>query len=412
MLHGMVLALVSALAYSTLPILTKLAYQSGLDRGDMLIARFASSSLVLLAFLWIKDPKLLRVPPATLLKAALIGGGVFALQTTLFFSALELIPASTATLILYFYPLSVTAFSVLFLKMKLDRTLALSLVLVLAGCCSVIADTAGRELVFQGVLAAVGSLALYTVYLLLVQSVLRRAHPLSVTFYMLVSVTAVFCATGRPESLIDLTAYQFSLSLALGLVPTVLAISLLFLAIEKIGAARSAVVSTFEPAATILAAWLILGENVTAMQVAGLVLIVGGILLPNVKTIRDRNRCAHSDALVRCLKQTSGEGASTEEERVHEEGAANHGRDPQPQRPQPTLASGRKGPGPAPGQEKAGPPCLEPLGRPAGARPDGDRAAGALRHRHHRAPDPATARVTQSRAPGTGSRLLVRIRAR
>jgi len=74
--------------------------------------------------------------------------------------------------------------------------------------------------------------------------------------------------------------------MVLGLVPTALAISLLYLAIERIGSAWVSIFSTFEPVATLAAAHLLLGEEVALLQLGGAALIIAGIVLPNARLLR------------------------------------------------------------------------------------------------------------------------------
>jgi len=49
--------------------------------------------------------------------------------------------------------------------------------------------------------------------------------------------------------------------------------------IERIGAERAAIISTLGPPAAAVIAWLILGEVMTPVQMAGLLVVVGGVLL-------------------------------------------------------------------------------------------------------------------------------------
>jgi drug/metabolite transporter (DMT)-like permease len=52
-----------------------------------------------------------------------------------------------------------------------------------------------------------------------------------------------------------------------------------FRGIKEIGASRAAIISTFEPAATAILAFLGLGEVLTIWQIAGGVIVLSGVLV-------------------------------------------------------------------------------------------------------------------------------------
>ena len=67
--------------------------------------------------------------------------------------------------------------------------------------------------------------------------------------------------------------------MAIALVSTVLAISLFFAGLARVGPTRAATLSTVEPVVTIALAALVLGERIAAVQLAGGALILGAVLL-------------------------------------------------------------------------------------------------------------------------------------
>lgn len=70
----------------------------------------------------------------------------------------------------------------------------------------------------------------------------------------------------------------------LGIFPSVIALLLYSSAIGDVGPTRSAVFLNLLPVFTMLGAWLLLGETVTWVQVAGSLVVIGGVLL----TLRGR----------------------------------------------------------------------------------------------------------------------------
>jgi drug/metabolite transporter (DMT)-like permease len=62
-------------------------------------------------------------------------------------------------------------------------------------------------------------------------------------------------------------------------VPTMVAISLFLAGLPRIGAARSSLLSTWEPVVTVLLAVLILGDRFSAVQAVGGVLIIAAVVV-------------------------------------------------------------------------------------------------------------------------------------
>lgn len=291
MLRGLCYSVISAICFGMIAVLAKLGYGLGLDAATMLQQRFGFGALLLLAWLAVRRRALLKPSPRLLAKAALLGG-IYLVQSSLFFLALESLPASTTALVFYFYPVAVTLLAVPFLGQRLDRCTLASLALVMAGCGLVFHDAFARNLPGAGLVFALAAMAVFSGYLLLVQVLLRGEEPLRATFYVILFTALGFTLWNGPANLLEAAPDRLGLGLILGLVPTALAISLLYAAIEKIGSAWVSIFSTFEPVATLAAAHLLLAEDVALVQLGGAALIIAGIVLPNARLLRIRRAAA------------------------------------------------------------------------------------------------------------------------
>lgn len=285
MFRGLVFSLLSAVGFACLAILVKLGYRAGLTDMALLQYRFLFGAALLFLFLSLKDPTLLRIRPAALGKAAFLGLVLHGLQSAFFFKALKYIPASTTSLILYIYPVTVTILSAAFLGLKVGRTLILSLLILSVGSCLVFYDAFLREMNLLGILLAFGTTLTFSLYLILVQVFLKGEKPLSVAFYVILFTGLAFLFFNNPLQILWMDGTQFLIAVLLGLVPTAVAVVLQYRAIETIGSAYTAVFSTLEPVATVALAAVALGESVEALQWAGMVLIVAGIAAPNLETV-------------------------------------------------------------------------------------------------------------------------------
>jgi drug/metabolite transporter (DMT)-like permease len=127
---------------------------------------------------------------------------------------------------------------------------------------------------------------IFSVYLIILEVILRGENPRTISFYCVLAAAVTYTIMSPPTDFAALDAGGKLLTLALGLVPTALAVTLLYRAVELIGSARASICSTLEPITTVLASAALLGEDIVLIQVAGMALIIGGIVLPNLHVVR------------------------------------------------------------------------------------------------------------------------------
>jgi len=285
-LAGMICAALSAVCFGMLAVLGKLAFAKGFAAAEILQYRFGIGALMLLVWFAATNRAVLRARPKTILKAVFLGVVLYPVQSLSFMTSLKYIPAATTSLILYFYPVAVTLLSALIFKTRLDRVVALSLALLVAGCGLVFFDAFLRDISRTGLLLATGSMLIFSVYLICLEWLMKGENPQTISFYCVLSAALVYTIMSPPVRFMELDLGAKWLTLALGLVPTALAVTLLYRAVDLIGSASASICSTLEPITTVLASALLLGEDVVAIQVAGMALILMGIVLPNAQALR------------------------------------------------------------------------------------------------------------------------------
>lgn len=283
---GFLYAALSAACFGMLAVLGKLALARGFQATEILQYRFGFASLMLLGWFAATDLSVLRARPKTLLKAAFLGVGLYPVQSFCFMSSLKFIPAATTSLILYFYPVAVTLLSALLFKTRLDRLVALSLGLLVAGCGLVFFDAFLRSTSQTGLALAVASMLIFSCYLLCLEHLLKGENPRTISLYVVIATALVYTIMAPPTGFMELDQAGKALSVLLGLVPTALAVTLLYRSVELVGSAKASICSTIEPITTVLASALVLGEAIVPVQVTGMVLILLGITLPNLRLLR------------------------------------------------------------------------------------------------------------------------------
>jgi len=276
-LTGFLQVLAAAAAFGSMAIFAKLAYRSGLSANQLLFWRFLLATLALAPWVWRKR---LPWPPAkNLLGLALMGAVGYVGMSLCYFNALNYAAAGTVALLLYLYPPLVLLLSRLFLHEALTPRRLVTLLLSLAGLTATVGfEFSGQPL---GYLLGIGSAFIYASYIVAGSRISGGVHPL-------VSALVVCAAAALVNG--GLSLYQgfavpqnlagWAATLLLALVSTVAAIALFLAGLQKIGAARTSLVSTLEPVVTLALAALVLGEGLSLAQLLG-----GGLILSAVALI-------------------------------------------------------------------------------------------------------------------------------
>ena len=271
--------LLSAAAFGTLAIIAKLGYQAGLQPAQLLSLRFlfAGAGMLLVALAARQNP--FRLPRRKVFSLLAMGGLGYFGQSTTFFFALQRLPASLVELVLYTYPAMVVIAGRLLFRQRIPRVQ----VLALAG------SFAGVVLLVGGVhlgggpalLLAIASPVIFTVYILVGARVMAGVPGIAAGFLSILGTaltwTGVAAATGnlRPPA----GAAQWAAVLAIALLPTMFAISAFLAAMPRIGASRTALLSTVEPVVTVTLAFALLGDRFGPLQAVGSALVLGSVVL-------------------------------------------------------------------------------------------------------------------------------------
>jgi drug/metabolite transporter (DMT)-like permease len=283
-LSGVALAATSAIAFGTLAIVGKYAYDEGADPVALLACRFVLSA-VLLAGYHVATGRSLVLPGKAMRRLLLMGALGYALESALFFLALERSPAGTVALIFYSYPMWVALMSLASGLERFQPRLALALLL----------GTLGVSLIFSlsledpvGPLLALGAAIAVAIYITLAQVVMKGIDARSSALWTAAgaAITTTLAAVVTRSDL-PVTAVPHAFGLAAS---TSIAFVLLYTAIGRIGSARASVAAMLEPVTTVILAALLLSEEITLRSAIGAALIVSA--LPVLASMRGREEVA------------------------------------------------------------------------------------------------------------------------
>jgi drug/metabolite transporter (DMT)-like permease len=272
---GVGLVVISAAGFGTLGILGRYAYADGFDVLTILFLRFSLSAVIMAVVLAGRRE---RLPQGrTLLWLAGMGAIGYVGQAFAYFTALKYASAGLVALLLYLYPAFVAILSAIRLRETITRPKVIALGLALVGTALTVGPAGGQLL---GIIFAVSAAAIYSVYILIGAHVMKQVSAIQ-------SSTVIFAAAGAMSGLLMLgngphlpaSATGWAALGAIVVWATVVPVAAFLAGIERIGPTNAAMLSTFEPAITVLLAAGLLGETLKPIMLVGGGLILVAVLL-------------------------------------------------------------------------------------------------------------------------------------
>jgi drug/metabolite transporter (DMT)-like permease len=190
-------------------------------------------------------------------------------------------------LILFLTPTFVLLITALVLKRRIGGPQWLALGLSYCGIVLVfVHDLNGGGNIAAGSLLVLGSAVAYAIYLLGTGEMVRRIGSLRLVAYAM-CVSSVACIAQffilRPASLLIQPLQVYGLSLVNGIFCTIFPVFMTMVAVQRIGAATASQAGMIGPVSTLFLGWALLGEPITAVQLAGTALVLAGIYMLSLK---------------------------------------------------------------------------------------------------------------------------------
>jgi drug/metabolite transporter (DMT)-like permease len=275
---GVLLVFISAFGFGLMPIFALYAYRSGINVPTLLFLRFGIAAICLFAYISARRTRWV-IPRGEMVSLFFLGGVLYTLQSTFYFSAVRYIPASLAALILYLYPVIVALLAVLLENETLSWKSMSPALLSLIGIVIVLGVPVERPDWF-GVLLAFGAALVYSVYIIIGRRVVARIPALVTTAFISVFAAVSFLVYGGiTQSLnFDFPVETWVLVLGIVLFSTILAMATFFAGMDIIGSTRASILSTIEPVITIGFSVLLLDEKISWGQGAGALLVLTGTI--------------------------------------------------------------------------------------------------------------------------------------
>src|SRR6185369_508310 len=283
---GALVVFISSIAFSTKAILVKLAYRQGIDSVSLLALRFGFSAPFFAYgafgthFRGDRPRALTRREVGTLIALGVLGYYLASLSD---FIGLRYISAGLERLILFVYPTMVVVLEAVLFKIRLSRRQTLALFITYAGIFFAFHGELGSfgSDVPRGAAWVCASALTYAVYLIGAGQMVPKLGSQRFTALALLAAPAAVllhaCLSGA--KLLGLPPVAYVIGLVMALLATVLPAFLLARGIALLGSGPAAIVSTVGPVSTIVLAYLVLQEAISATEFVGTALVVSGATL-------------------------------------------------------------------------------------------------------------------------------------
>jgi len=285
-LVGAVLCAIAAVAFSGKAVIIKLAYRHGVDALTLLALRMLFSAPLFLALAWWSARRGDAQPLSAADRRAIVVLGLvgYYLSSYFDFLGLQYITAALERLVLFLYPTFVLLLSALLFRRRITPVDVFAVAVSYVGIAVVFANDLSTHPgnVVRGSLWVGLSALLYATYLLGSGRLVGRVGSMRFACYAgvvsCVGVVAHFVLTRDWHLIASQPAPVYWLAILMAAVSTVMPIVLTSEGIRRIGASHASIVGAVGPVATIFLGFAFLGEAITAVQIAGAVLVLAGVL--------------------------------------------------------------------------------------------------------------------------------------
>jgi drug/metabolite transporter (DMT)-like permease len=291
----------SAAGFAAMPIFGRQAFAAGVELVPMLALRFLLAAAMLWALIALRRRSLGSLRGVGL--GALLGLCGYSVQAGLYFGAIERIDVSLASLILYTYPAMVTVGAFALGRERATRRKLVALALASGGSALVVGGGTGA-IDWLGAAMAFGCAIFYTGFILASDRVAATTSPLAFSASVSTGAALGFTTVALLGGGIQTSAEGAMWVVLIASVSTVLAIVLFMAGLARVGPSTASIGSTVEPVFTVALAWVVLGELLGPLQLAGGALVIAAVVLLQLRS-RSRSAAGESPATRSSERQSS-----------------------------------------------------------------------------------------------------------
>ncbi len=276
-----------AMLFAGKGIFAKTLYAEGVPFELLVCIRAAMSLPLFWAFALARDgaASIRGTRPRAYIVAAVAGFLCYYVGALCDFYALTLINASVERVLLFSYPAIVVVATSLVARRRPARSVLAALLVTYLGIFLVMGGFDVHVLIgnYVGALYVLVTALTYAFYFMIGERYTREIGASRFTLFAMTASTLALLVhvtvRGTPIALGRISAHGWLLLALIGIVCMFVPALMQAEGMRRVGAQRGSILSTAGPPTTLLLAWFLLGERMSAWQLAGVALIVGGILV-------------------------------------------------------------------------------------------------------------------------------------
>lgn len=286
-LLGPALIILAAVFWGSMGLFVRPLSARGFSSLQITSARLTLGALVFCGILLLRDPQGFRIRRKDVPLFLGLGLASVLFFTVCYFTAITMMPLSTAAILLYTSPIWIMLMSVLFFREKLSARKLLALALAFGGCV-LVSGFSGGGLTPAGLLLGLGAGFGYGLYSIFGTVALRRYSPLTVTTWAFVISAVGSWFISRPaDMLAKIAAAPSPAGLLLFFLLTAMVTAVVpYLSytqgLQTVEASRAGIIATIEPLVATLVGVFVFSEPMTLMNCLGIAMILSAVVLLNL----------------------------------------------------------------------------------------------------------------------------------
>ncbi|WP_143702783.1 DMT family transporter [Methanocorpusculum labreanum] len=283
------LIILAAVCWGTIGIFTRELQAAGFTSVQITAARCAVTALCLVMGLLFTDRDKLKIVPKDIWM--FIGTGLLSIVffNICYFTSIQYLTLSMASVLLYTAPFFVMLMSLFLFHEKMTIQKGIALILAFSGCvltAGIVGDQI-NSITEIGILIGLGSGFGYALYTIFGRVALKKYHPITITTYtFLIAAIGIlpFCDVGNMVQLSLGNTGILPYILILSIVCTVLPYFLYTKGLKHVEGGKASVMAFVEPMVATLIGIFLFHEQMTLLNMTGVVLIFAAIVLLNSRT--------------------------------------------------------------------------------------------------------------------------------
>jgi drug/metabolite transporter (DMT)-like permease len=288
---GYVYIVLAAVLWGVSGSAAKFLFHSGIGPFELTQLRLTLAAVLLFGWLSLRNPSRLRIARRDIGYFALFGAlGIAGCQST-YLLAISRIQVAAAILLQYLAPIFIALHAVVFARDRLSPVTLAAMIGALAGCYLVVGAYTIELLQLNrvGIAAGVLSAVTFAWYSIQGEYGMRRYDPWTVLFYALFFAMLTLNIVHPPlrAFLHDYTALQWGWILYIGIAGTLAPFGLYLYGVNFIRSTRASITATLEPIVAAVVSYAFLNEVLTPLQIFGGALVIGAVILLQLKQERD-----------------------------------------------------------------------------------------------------------------------------